>query len=227
MRIIDKNKDFYDYYQDIYKDNTFTFDRRSSFLLTKNIICQNIGILHDYKWNWKKRKYELKDHYFILLQVCNNFWLFLIEPTKVTKDNKIDNYNVELLSKWRNYNKPRKLCNLEIIDFYYYDMRTKDKIYHRRKDLIHDIDINNYRIKGSLNNYTIYNGNEKITKTIPLLRASGLSACIQPHEIYLAFEEYFSLEKTASERREPLGTTDIDKIESHGFDKKISFRGVK
>ena len=45
------------------------------------------------------------------------------------------------------------------------------------------------------------------------------------HETYLAFEEYFSLEKTSQERRDPLGTTDIDKIESHGFDKKTSFRG--
>lgn len=226
MRIIDKNKDFYDYYQDIYKDNTFTFDRRGSFLLTKDIICQNIGLLHNYKWNYKKRKYELKEHYFILLQVCNNFWLFLIKPTKITKDNQIDNYNVELLSRWRNYNKPRKLCNLELIDFpYYYGISTEDKIHHRIKDLIFDIDTNNYRTRRNLSNYTIYNGNEKIEKHIPLLRASGLSSCIIPQEIYLAFEEYFALEKSSSERREPLGTTDTDKIESHGFDKKISFRG--
>ena len=42
---------------------------------------------------------------------------------------------------------------------------------------------------------------------------------------YPDFEEYFALEKSSTERREPLGTTDIDKIESHGFDKKTSFRG--
>jgi len=32
------------------------------------------------------------------------------------------------------------------------------------------------------------------------------------------------LEKTASERRESIGLTDIEKIENHGFDKKVSFR---
>jgi hypothetical protein len=54
---------------------------------------------------------------------------------------------------------------------------------------------------------------------------SGIVNCVDAHQIYLAFEEYFALEKSSTERREPLGTTDIDKIESHGFDKKTSFRG--
>lgn len=38
MRIIDKNSDFYDYFQNIYYDNSLTFDRRSSFILTKEMI---------------------------------------------------------------------------------------------------------------------------------------------------------------------------------------------
>ena len=42
MRIIDKNTDFYDYWQNVYKDDTFTFDRRDSFLLTKEILCSNL-----------------------------------------------------------------------------------------------------------------------------------------------------------------------------------------
>ena len=70
-----------------------------------------------------------------------------------------------------------------------------------------------------------YGDGHKEEKHIPLLKASGLAEFLDAHEVYLAFEEYFSLEKTESERREPIGTTDIDKIESHGFDKKTSFRG--
>ena len=76
-----------------------------------------------------------------------------------------------------------------------------------------------------MNYHRIQIGQEYIERHIPLLKACGVANCIDAHDVYLALEEYFSLEKSASERREPIGTTDIDKIESHGFDKKVSFRG--
>jgi hypothetical protein len=46
-------------------------------------------------------------------------------------------------------------------------------------------------------------------------------------EVYQAFDEYFSLEKTASEKIEADGTTDKDRILNHGFDDKVSFRKGK
>lgn len=222
MRILDKNTDFYDYFQNIYVDNTFTFDRRDSFVITKEMLLDN---LHTGQWwGWKKRYYN-KFNY-ILLQVCNTFWLFLIEFIKYSKDfDKVEDYNVELLTSWRNFDKPRKLCSLNRVSFHYFHDDTKEDVYKRIPDLIRDINTNNYKIKNNLDTHIIYNGDVKVTKTIPLLKACGLGNCIDPHEIYLAFEEYFSLEKSDSERREPIGTTDIDKVESHGFDKKISFRG--
>ena len=39
MRIIDKNKDFYDYLQGIYPDRLLVFDRTGSFVLTKQALC--------------------------------------------------------------------------------------------------------------------------------------------------------------------------------------------
>ena len=39
MRIIDKNTDFYDYYQNIYPDDSLIFDRTDSFLLSKEDLC--------------------------------------------------------------------------------------------------------------------------------------------------------------------------------------------
>ena len=217
MKIIDKHTDFYDYYQNIYKDDTFTFDRRDSFLLTKDFICKELSLLHDNSWN--------KFH-FLLLQVCNNFWLFLVENISVDSFGNTEDFDIELLSTWKSYLKPRKLCSLNIIDFYFYDRKSKDKIRLNVGYFIQDINTNNYKFRRSLNKCIIYNGNKKLEKHIPILRTSGLSAYINPQDIYLAFEEYFSLEKSSSERREPIGTTDIDKIESHGFDKKVSFRGV-
>ena len=54
MRIIDKNTDFYDFYQNLYPDKTFTFDRRDSYLLTKDIMCDHLFV--DKYWSWKEKR---------------------------------------------------------------------------------------------------------------------------------------------------------------------------
>ena len=79
MKIIDKNTDFYDYYQNIYIDNTFTFDRTDSFVLTKDMMCQYLNIAKHWYWRYQNQ-------YFLILQICNTFWLFLITVTKETND---------------------------------------------------------------------------------------------------------------------------------------------
>ena len=66
MRIIDSNKDFYDYFQNVYLDNSLTFDRRDSYNLSKKEFAGRFLLSH--RNSNTKRK--------ILLQVCNTFWLF-------------------------------------------------------------------------------------------------------------------------------------------------------
>lgn len=242
MRIIDKNTDFYDYLQNVYRDATLTFDRTDSFLLTKKEMCDylNMGI-------------HVNKLCFCLLQVCNTFWLFLIEVTKtVSESNDMPtDYEVELLSTWKNYSKQRALCKLDLIRFdwtitrnlrvsqlskmcgskhvYGYDTAG---IVEKTSILVDAVNTNNYEVKRSINKHTVYldgwrldKDNRRIEKHLPLLKASGLAGCIDPQEIYLSFEEYFSLEKTDSERTESIGITDKEKIENHGFDVKASFRG--
>ena len=226
MRIIDKNTDFYDYWENIYKDNTFTFDRRDSFVLTKKDMCSFITPYLSRYWNWQDKTYKHSEFNYILLQICNTHWLFLIECNKFNNYGALEDYNIELLATWRNFNKPRTLCALDIIKFYgYYKYNTKELIYNNIDKFIDAVNRNDYKLKKRIDKLTVYIGDKKTEKHIPLLKACGLGSCMDAHETYLAFEEYFSLEKSASERREPIGTTDIDKIESHGFDKKISFRG--
>lgn len=220
MRIIDKNTDFYDYIQNIYKDDTFTFDRRDSFLLTKQIMRDN---LHVGYWRGWRAEHHHKNHNYILLQICNSFWLFKANFIKLSDDyTKVEEYQFELIKQWKDYDKPRKLCALDRIEFYYFGLKYENITPDL---LVQSIHINDYKHKQDLTTYETYNGSEKVTKHIPLLKACGIADCVNPQDIYLAFEEYFSLEKSDSERREPLGTTDLDKVESHGFDKKISFRG--
>ena len=143
MRIIDKNTDFYDYWQNVYKDDTFTFDRRNSFILTKEMVCSNLE--RNSCWRWKTKKYEYNKFDFALLQVCNTFWLFLIEITRANPlgwsphTYGVKDYNIELLTTWRNFDIPRELCDFKIINFHYYWADSKEDIYKKINDFIRDV----------------------------------------------------------------------------------------
>lgn len=176
-------------------------------------------------------------HNYVLLQICNTFWLFLVEITKRTENDWPLDYTVELLTTWKNYVKARRLIKLDIISF---DMHVNMSLYHDRFGSGYDkskimskadilaqaVDTNNYRVDDSINKHRIINGdNTEVEKHIPLLKACGIGSCIDPLEVFLSFEEYFSLERASSERTASIGLTDAEKIGNHGFDAKTSFRG--
>ncbi len=228
LRIIDKNNDFYDYLQNVYRDNSIVFDRTDSYVLTKELICERLFGC------------ELNSQHFVLLQVCNTFWLFLLEITEESPLwNRPVNYKVELIATWKNYNKERVLIKFEILKTFRWNILKfisnnswRDFQYDRKKIaervdvLIQAIDTGDYRIACSFDKHTVTYGNgEKVEKHTPLLKASGFSSCIDPLDIFLAFEEYFSAEKSAIEKTESKGITDKERIENHGFDTKTSFRG--
>ncbi len=227
MRIIDKNTDFYDYLQGIYRDDTVVFDRTDSFILTKGEVCS--------------RLYNAP--IFLFLQVCNTFWLFFIEDIKRNDYGFTVDYSVNYLGTWKDYNSKRVLIKMNTVTFpslnfgtlstlmsyskekhhYVYD---KNKIITNTEKIINEIKTNNYRIERRLDNGRVQAGDGSWhEKHIPILKECGIVKHINPQDIYLAFEEYFLTEKTASERTESVGLTDKEKIENHGFDTKISFRG--
>lgn len=224
MKILDKNKDFYDYLQYSYPDKTFTFDRTDSFTLTKQMLSE---YLTD---TWRN---SVGDRRFLLLQVCNTFWLFVAEVLSTDSYDNIKDFSVDLLSTWKNYNRPRCPYRLEVIKFPWhieYQVRVstymKDTLKETVPKLVTIIDNGEYKVSHCINKHKIRRDDGVIyEKHIPLLKESGLSKFIAPMDIYLSLEEYFSLERTASERTESVGITDIEKIENHGFNKKTSFRG--
>lgn len=232
MRIIDKNTDFYDYLQNIYRDNSLTFDRTNSFILSKETVCNSLESHSMHYW-WDKEKH--RDFNFVLLQVCNTFWLFLVEITELSEFGRPTNFVAELLHTWRNYDRERKLIKLNVISFPElrpYGWHTgwiynKDKIINKIDDIVEAVNQSNFKTDGfwTLNSCDVFYSGKKVEKNIPLLKASGLAQLINPLDIYLAFEEYFSFEKTASERIYSKGITDKEKIENHGFDVVTSFRG--
>ena len=237
MRILDKNTDFYDYLQSMYPDDTFTFDRTDSFVLSKEIMCEHLDVRRFYSKIAKK--YDRKQYNFLLLQICHTFWLFLVEITKMTDYERPLDYTVELLATWKNYDKKRVLMTLDVISFgwgvdnqlagdlgFWRTGYDASKITEKVDVLMRVVDINDYKVQNSINRHFVYYGdNKRVEKHLPLLKASGLAPCMNALDVFLAFEEYFSLEKSSSERTDALGTTDVDKVESHGFDAKTSFRG--
>lgn len=230
MRILDKNTDFYDFYQNVYRDDSVIFDRMDSFVVTKDMMCK---YFEHYEYFYRNED----GHRFILLQVCNTFWLFGVKATEVDRW-YIKNYKVSLIAKWKNYDKPRVLIQLDLISLPKKIISLicrdeKDKVYSiyglsgKQVSMLMDtFNYNNYKVLYSVNRHIVFYGDgRREEKHIPLLKACGIGDCVDPLDIYLSFEEYFSLEKQDNERVESLGLTDIEKVENHGFDKKISFRG--
>lgn len=233
MRIIDKNTDFYDYLQNIYRDPSLVFDRTDSFLLTKEIMCEHLyaGRLHS------RRMTDRIPQSFLLLQICHEFWLFMVDITEQTDYGKPKDYAVELVTWWHNHNKPRRLIALDVVDFGYKvsgrlyrkwsDKRyDRDLVMERASILTNAVDTDDFRVVRSINKHTVYRGdNTTYERHIPLLKACGLAGLLDPMAVFLALEEYFSLEKSDSEQTESIGLTDKEKIGNHGFDVKTSFRG--
>ena len=95
MQILDKNKDFYDFYQNIYIDKTYTFDRRKS--------------VYFHKEDWNEIFYNNERNYiYYILQVGYSRYLYKITYLGVSKatvfvPSHLDNYKVELVKYWKNY----------------------------------------------------------------------------------------------------------------------------
>lgn len=201
MRIIDKNKDFYDYFQDY--DSDIVFDRRGSHILTNEEL--NTWVL------WSRHKAD--DKYF-LLQIGYTNWLILAKPTKINQDAygsyTVENFSLELIEMWTDYNKS--------IDFKFGEIKTHysieyimSKKFNHKNALIDDIKLGNFEYK---NNFT---ENSPI-----ILNKTKLSSILNAQDVYLAIEEWLSHKKDDVVHD---SMTDKEKIVSHGFDTKESFRG--
>lgn len=234
MKIIDKNNDFYDFMQDP-TDNRLVFDRRGSFLLTKEFLCKNMR----YYIHRSGAIYPEKDLYHTILLHCGaQLWLFLLtyseeeDSLKYPKD-----CSIELLTSWKNYDIPHRL--LTIGEIYpdispQYDFKTR-----KYKDIHDGIESSIEHVKYSIDHndhvtfepfinkkYISFKNDYKTEEQIyPILRSCGIDKLINPVEIFCSIEEYFSMEKTSLETTEPKGATNDDKIIMHGFDTKSSFRG--
>ena len=226
MRIIDSNKDYYDFWQNIWRDDTVTFDRRDSYDLSKEEFA---GAFADESYKWSR--YYLKvhsegdKHKFVLLQVCNNFWLFDLLITKTGDAGVCLDYELHLNDVWQDYTRSVELIRLSAI-------RPPNRLYYYREhpeDFADAVKRGEYKVEKVFNEFTNTKskgvGYDRDMRHIPILKNIGIAAEVPPEEIFLALEEYYLTQRRNKERTESIGLTDIEKVTNHGFDTKISFRG--
>ena len=203
MRIIDKNKDFYDYFQDY--DSDIVFDRRGSRILSNEEL--NIWSLYN------RYKSEFTEKYF-LLQIGYTNWLILAKPTNIDKDTygyfTVEDFSLELVEMWKDYDKSVDFKFGEIKTHYTLEYLTSKKFNHKTA-LIDDIKLGNFEYK---NNFT--------EKSPIILNKTKLPSILNAQDVYLAIEEWLSHKKDDIVHD---SMTDKEKIISHGFDTKESFRG--
>lgn len=203
MRIIDKNRDFYDYFQDYNSD--IVFDRRGSRILSNKEL--NVWSLY------RRYKSEFTDKYF-LLQIGYTNWLILAKATKIGDNGSgyftVEDFSLELVEMWKDYNKS--------VDFKFGEIRLYHTIeflfskkYDYKTPLIDDIKLGNFEYK---NNFA---ENSPI-----ILNKTKLPSILNAQEIYMAIDEWLSHKKDDIAHDT---MTDKEKIVSHGFDTKSSFRG--
>ena len=226
MRIIDKNRDFYDYCQGLYPDDAVTFDRRDSYALSKQEFAGRLCLRAMRSNNRHKFGY-------VLLQVCNTFWLFRLEAKNFDDWDFVTDYTIDLLHSWKDYNFKRARMKLSQISFGYRTMWEIDKRHGEQMvdELVNSIEHNDFTYERVFDNFVFYKGkvssDSEEVRHIPILKDIGIAKDIDPVEIYFALDEYFSQEKTSNERTESVGITDMEKVVNHGFDPKGSFRGKR
>lgn len=228
MRIIDKNTDYYDYLQN--SEDTIVFDRRGSRIFTKEQFGESLYVHMDIG---RYGVHKLPKEGFILLQCGATYWLILVTVSSVhpkytySSLDSIADYSLELISTWKNYDRPRTTVQFEYINFGFKILNRIEPYISRRKRTLRELVMSNINVlQDAINN------NDDIRREImfgmsktPILTACGIKDLITPEDIFTALEEHFSLLKTESERIDPIGAMNNDKIEMHGFDTKLSFRG--
>lgn len=224
MRIIDKNTDYYDYLQD--REDTLVFDRRGSFLLTKELFCDG---LRNGWYHYGNEKYRP-----VLMQCGATYWLFVVTVIQFDRWGNPVDYTLDLLATWKNYDNPRTIISLNLIHF------TEVKVWRWRYNNVQEVIEDTETLKSAIDHNNIkkltdIHTNIKYTdhktsyirdkQVYPILTACGISQLVPPEDIYNALDEHFALNKSDAESTVAEGTTNKDKIVNHGFDTKTSFRG--
>ena len=204
MYIIDRNKDYYDHYSNIYGvDKKVVFDRRGSVRITDSDIVS----LAMSKYTRIFSRY-LEREFYVVLEVGETQYLLQLNDVKL---------------------KLRSDTNIEVNDYQLQIVRVFDdhKHYYESAISLCGVDINWLyrhvdvsRWQSSLYSDLIRHTYKHIN--LPIIGQTKLTKLIDGDTVWKLLQTYLSNLNTVTRNDTQ---TDIQKLESHGFDKKFSFRG--
>ncbi len=216
MKIIDNKKDYYDYISGINGiDSDIVYDRRNSIVITTDILSNfkeffsEVPNYND-KPRTSKRVWRVnekgKGHFCTVLQGLKVHYAirigkiaYIFEVERYLDDNSSLVFITNLVHKTEINNLPNNACPVSLY--------TRIRYYEYTSDVNEKFRIN---LESEVCN--------------PILRDTQIPRFISPEEIYNGIYNYL-----ISIREKPIidKRTDVQKLESQGFDKKTSFRNVK
>ena len=218
MRIIDKNKDYYDYlaYQ-ADSDDGVTFDRRGSIPLRSadffNVLSKYVKnhryYYRRYSWFWEEEPVEYNKLFAIRAGVKFFLLGLKLEVDETDFQNRIlKSYKMNLIKIFEDFDYRGKF--LDIVSVYDSDILL---------NLVNKKKIKNIKLS------ELIIENLGLPDGFYILKNIGIPSIISPEEIYYGIETYlFSLKN--DQNCESKNLTDSEKIVNHGFDKKTSFRNM-
>jgi hypothetical protein len=240
MKIIDKNKDYWDYQTHIYGDDPEPlYDRRGSIKFTQSeLIIRLLPYWGDDEYERKMKKspvgkretfnikpgpYFYRDKYEFGVIIGLNIYIFHVLQVFITCEGWLHQWPIDYAFDG----------NIELRGRFSLKKDLGYKPIHLVKAYVYKYDAWNYRWFSSENNDVIEYPDEKMNIVIdkksnfncknPVLAETKIPALIPAEEVYKELDNYLrSLHNDKDQQS--AGLTDVDKAVNHGFDKKFSFR---
>jgi len=215
MKIIDKNKDYYDFYGRVINDiEPPVFDRRGSCILTNNLIVEKL-----YDPNYSS------SYFYAMLVTGYERYLFRFEYKIGNYDILSGNYaictNIKFLKKYSG-------IKLKTLSTAYKE--TPLCIYSVRLNTIWSKNFFKYKISDTYREEKfidkvsydeLINTSSTTMISLPILKDTSIPSFIPVHDMWVSLENYFI---SLSNDKDISIETNNEKIVNHGFDLKTSFR---
>ena len=130
----------------------------------------------------------------------------------------LDNYKVELVKYWKNYD--------NLVDFEFGIAEELESYGYKNYHLSYEKQSIDSLYNTNLKKAYLYASRLK-DRSYPILCESGIASCTDSHQLYMDIEEWLSAQKERELRTESKDITDKQKIVNHGFDTRESFRKIK
>lgn len=206
MYIIDKNKDYYDYYKGIYGiDKTIIYDRRNSRILNNNLLIKLIQNIYN---QIKEKSFE---HF--ILEVGYTQYFFRVEVFRKDTNWYPDIYqsNFELVKIFKdNKHYFDKEISIVSVDFQSNWKWKWDKKKYKQFDEVNKFsDLKIHSTQG-------------VKEENPIIGGTSISSFIDPKDIWIELSNFIS--SKYNDKTILIKNSDTDILINHGFDKKSSFR---